>query len=354
MNLGPKTHCEACGAPRPKNVKFYLPSDAEIVQDEAQLAAARAGADWICGHCGGHNKTAHTECQSCGNPRDELSEDVELAVKEYALNEVPNEGLRKEDQPGERYRALRKQQAGKPFAKFNTLVKVALFGGLLALLAGWLLLLAFPKAIEVEVSGFRWQRNIQFERYEAVQEEAWQVPQGAFNVSSFRAIHHYKRVSRGYETRTRQVRVKVGEERYVCGQRDLGNGYFEDRYCTRPIYDYRQETYQEEVFDDVPVYKTKYRYYIKKWNRKPEYKRHTAGMDHQPKWPELPGPSTEWREGPKSERYFITVKEPNGRTHEVEVGPRFWEGLREHERLPAAKMRIFGTFRGITHPEKDK
>ena len=63
-----------------------------------------------------------------------------------------------------------------------------------------------------------------------------------------------------YETRTRTVKVKEGEERYVSGQRDKGNGYFEDVYSTRPVYEDREEEYR-----DVPVYQTKYLYTVYEW-----------------------------------------------------------------------------------------
>ncbi|MCB0838989.1 MAG: zinc finger Ran-binding domain-containing family 2 protein, partial [Bacteroidetes bacterium] len=72
-NYGPHTKCASCGASRPANVKFYLPKDAEIVTDKEQLKEARAGVDWICGHCYSQNKAKDTVCNSCGNPRDESS-----------------------------------------------------------------------------------------------------------------------------------------------------------------------------------------------------------------------------------------------------------------------------------------
>lgn len=353
-NLGPETRCINCGAPRPKNVKFYLPTDAEIINDEVRLRAAKAGADWICGHCTGHNKVTDEICHACGNPKDETSEDVDLQVREYEMSEIPIEGRKKSEEAGERYRAARKLKQEKPYEKFNVITKYGFIGFILFLLVGYVLLSSFPKSIEVEVSGFRWERSIQFERYEAVAKEDWNTPSNAFDVSSFRAIHHYNKVSRGFETRTRQVQVKVGEERYVCGQRDLGNGYFEDKYCTRPVYENRTEKYREEVFENVPVYQTKYRFKVMEWNRKNEYSRKTAAKDHTPQWPDLPGSENEWRAGPRGQAYYVSVRESSGKSHEEKVGYNFWESLEKGEKLPAAKMRLIGTFKGITHPDKNR
>lgn len=352
--LGPETRCTNCGASRPQNVKFYLPTDAEIIDDEARLRAARAGADWICGHCTGHNKAVDELCHSCGNPKDDLSEDVDLQTREYGMHEIPIEGRKKSEEAGERYRAARLAQKGERFEKFDVIKKYGIIGFILFLIVGYGLLSSFPKSIDVEVTGFRWERSIQFERYEAVQKEDWNTPNGAFDVSSFRAIHHYNKVSRGFETRTRQVKVKVGEERYVCGKRDLGNGYFEDKYCTRPVYENRTEKYREEVFEDVPVYRTKYRFKIMEWNRKNEYKRQTAAKDHNPQWAELPGSEKEWRAGPREQAYYVIVKESGGKQHEEKIGGNFWVGLNEGQKLPAAKMRLIGTYKGITHPDKNR
>ena len=49
--LGPKTECTNCGADRPKNVKFYMADEQDIVQDPELLKEARSGADWACSYC---------------------------------------------------------------------------------------------------------------------------------------------------------------------------------------------------------------------------------------------------------------------------------------------------------------
>ena len=80
-------------------MKFYMPSEAEVVRNKAQLAEARAGADWICGHCRAQNKAGDDSCHSCGNPRDELSSDVTIQEKVYRTGEVPTTGEVAEERP---------------------------------------------------------------------------------------------------------------------------------------------------------------------------------------------------------------------------------------------------------------
>ena len=36
-NRGPNTYCGACGSPRPDNVEFYLPDNAEEITDQALI-----------------------------------------------------------------------------------------------------------------------------------------------------------------------------------------------------------------------------------------------------------------------------------------------------------------------------
>ena len=87
-NLGPETKCAECGAPRAKDVKFYLPEDAEYLTDEAAIQAAEAGPDWHCDHCGADNKAGSTKCRQCGNDRTE--EDEARQTRDYGLEEVPH------------------------------------------------------------------------------------------------------------------------------------------------------------------------------------------------------------------------------------------------------------------------
>ncbi|MDF1666561.1 MAG: zinc finger Ran-binding domain-containing protein [Planctomycetota bacterium] len=73
-NKGSAMKCEGCGSVRDEDVKFYLPENAQEVTDQAEIAAANAGADWICGFCSTSNNTAATDCKQCGGPRDEGTE----------------------------------------------------------------------------------------------------------------------------------------------------------------------------------------------------------------------------------------------------------------------------------------
>ncbi len=350
-NLGPHTSCQNCGSARPENVRFYLPDEADIVRDEQQLKEAKSGVDWVCGHCSAHNKAQNVLCTSCGHPKDESSGDIDLSVREYETREIPRSGGDNEETSGEAYRREYAKSRTKPGYKRKKVGGV--LGKILSvpILAAVLysLLRMFPATIEVDVVGFRWERTIQFEHYEPVQEENWSTPSGAFDIQSFRAIHHYDKKYVRTETRTRKVQVKVGEERYVCGQRDLGNGYFEDKYCSRPIYEQREETYQHDVYEDIPVYRTKYRYKVMKWVRKKENLLITGAENQTPNWPEVPsmGRRDEWREGSKTEGYFVSVKEDDGDIHEEQIPMSVWNSLNVGQKLRAKRSRLLDIWYGL-------
>jgi hypothetical protein len=336
---GPLTRCPNCGSPRPRDVRFYLPDDSALVSDEASLAAARAGADWVCGHCHAQNKAADADCRSCGNPRDESSQDVALEEREYSLEETPRASAAAA-------RTLHPLEQAQPRRRGRGR-GLLLAGGLL--LAAFLLLRFFPQQIEVQAEAFRWERSLQMERNEVVAKEEWSTPPGAFDVQSFQAVRSYRQVLRGYETRTRSVRVQVGEERYPCGQIDKGNGYFETRYCTRPVYENRTETYEEPVYDQVPVYDTKYRFKVYEWVSRPEALLRSAGEGQQPQWP-APSPKPDgksWREGERQERYFVTVREPDGDRHEHELSFEAWGRLSPGAALKARRSWLFDWYYGL-------
>lgn len=338
---GPETRCPNCGASRPPDVRFYLPDEADTVADEAQLAEARAGVDWVCGHCGTQNKAAADRCLACDHPRDDRSDDVDLTERSYGLDEVPTDSFapRRTLHPDEQPQApQRRKRRGSLL-----LLLIFLLGG------GWLALRSFPQHVEVKVAGFAWERQTQLLHREVVQQEAWSVPSDAFDVSSFQAIRSYKEVLRGYETRTRSVKVKVGTERYVCGKIDKGNGYFEDKYCTRPVYEQREETYEAPVYDKVPVYDTKYRFKRREWVAHKEHLLRTSGQDQQPRWPtdaRLAQPE-QWKAGEKRATYRLTLREADGTEHVETVELPYWQSLKPGQTLSAKKAFLFGTWYGL-------
>ena len=321
-NLGRHKSCKNCGRSRPEGTKFYLPDDEAIVEDEELLKQAAAGPDWVCAFCGTSNGAARVTCRSCGADREADSHQQE--VKEYAPGEAPTTGdMTVEDQPPVPEQAKAPARDRRPLIILVGVVALAV----LCLGVATAFLIFGGREASATVSGFEWGRTVDVEAYQTVQEEDWSVPAGGRIQSERQEIHHYDEILDHYETRQREVQeqVQVGTETYVCGQRDLGNGFFEDVQCERPVYETqsRTETYEEPIYRQEPVYQTLYVYDIDKWivDRTDE----ASGNDHSPFWPRAELGSDE-REGEKSEVYVIFFTDEDGETHRWETTLASWQG----------------------------
>ncbi len=350
--LGPETKCPNCGAGRPKNVRFYLPKDAEVVKDEEELKRAKAGANWECSFCGTDNEALNTHCSSCGNPR--TASEKRLEVREYGLDELPEDS---EDARGlqlkeERARGLKpihpESQEAKSARKKGNKSFFWIGGICIAIFIVFAILNSIQRKIQVEVVEMQWERTIETEEYKEVTEEGWSVPSDGRVLSSRRAVHHTEKIPDGYETRTRQVKKQVGTEKYVCGKRDLGNGYFEDKYCNRPIYETVTEEYEVQRYREKPVYKTKYKYAIFKWM--PAAAISTKGKDKNPEWGDLSSIEQDKnrRERNRTELYRIKVRDEKDKIHEEELPFSQWKAISKGDQLKA-KRNGLGKYQGVIY-----
>jgi hypothetical protein len=337
---GPETECPNCGADRPKNVKFYMAAEEDIVQDPAVLRRARGGADWRCSFCGQNNPNDVKICKDCGNPRS--ASDKQLAVKTYASKDVPRSG------DGTRDLSKPVEETPPPKSKKGCFVALGIFSMVIIVL----LLLSWNTTIEVAVEGFEWKQSIQVEEKRNVQEEAWSIPSNGTIVTSFQAIHHYNQVLDHYETRTRTEQRAVGSEEYVCGQKDLGNGYFEDQYCSRTLYEDYQVDYEEAIYRDEPVYQTKYRYTIDRWF--PINSIVTQDKNHAPQWGNTVNIRTNesLREAGRKGGYTIIIQDYKKENHAHEIPLSWWQKLAVGDKIKAKKGKLTGTYRGLYSEEE--
>lgn len=318
---GPSTKCTSCGHPRPKNVVFYLPVDAETVTDSAGIAEALAGPDWICDHCTAQNPATRDTCHACGQVYEHI-EDDSLRIKDYKTTEdAPNDSgeadnvMREEKllPPSKKKRLSSVRTVGydalnivnegaeisqreyerdkRGYEKRNpetvsgsvpikdTIERVRLYPKLsliVGVLLGALLLTSFLIAAfwkvdtHVQVVSHQWSTRVSVQQWDWNYSSGWSVPSMASEhkleiTSTEDKIHHYDQVLDHYDRKTRTVQVSCGTETYDCGARDLGNGRFETRTCTRTKYCDKQEEYSEAVYRQEPRYQTYYSYRYLDW-----------------------------------------------------------------------------------------
>lgn len=316
--LGRHKVCPNCARSRPEGTTFYLPEDAELVESEALKAQASLGPDWICAFCSSSNPANLDVCRHCSAPREEVS--AQQKVQEFAPGAAPKAGDMTVPDPHEAYREPAAPQKARP----SWLLPVIGIVILLACLIGGLALFS-GDALEVNVEQFTWERTVTVEVLQTVTEEGWELPDGARLLSQSEEIHHFNPVVVGYETKEREVseRVQVGERTYVCGQRDLGNGFFEDIECSEPVYETQQrtETYEEPIYEQVPVYATQYEYAVERWVTVRTER--AAGSDNQAYWPELNLQPNE-REGQREESYGIVFRDGDGRRYALSFPYEEW------------------------------
>ncbi len=319
-NRGRQRVCPNCGHSRPEKVRFYLPDETKKVEDEALIKKAKIGPDWLCDYCGASNQANKKRCKQCdalhdGSPTQE--------VKTYGLKAVPRQGDEADEPiplPPENDTAATTTPTA---SRMSWLLPLLLI--FLCLCGTWFLFFRSTSA-SATVTGFEWERTIQMEELETLIEEDWQIPADGRYLSEEEAIHHYDQIFLRNETRTRDIpeQVQTGTRSYVCGQKDLGNGFFEEVTCQEPTYEtkIRTETYQEPIYQAVPVYRTKYEYEIDRWVDGRLEKE--TGSTQSPEWP-LIYPTEFEREGERHEVYWVEFTDTDSTRYAIEMELAPWQ-----------------------------
>lgn len=338
--------CPNCGRPRDENTKFYLPSNIEAnYVEEEKTKTINRNPDWICEYCDSLNSDNDAFCVSCG---------AERGAKNYFSNKkekISNEELDiKEDSKSDYTDVNTNQNYGnkkgiKDFfkEKWKILVIIPL---IISFIIG-LVFLFIPKEETITISGFKWERSIEIERYQTVEESDWTLPTAARLLYTNQELYGYEQVIDHYEIKTERIEKEkiVGYEDYVVGYNDLGNGYFEEIVEQRPKYEtyYEEKEYEVPVYRDEPIYRTKYYYEIDKWL----YERTvlTKDSNKEPYWGEVNLSENE-RESTKKEIYYVIGKNEEGKSRQLKFSYEEWSNL-EIGQTVKLKVSIFGDAKTI-------
>lgn len=284
--------CPNCGKIRDENTIFYFNrTKIQYVSDE-KSANINRNPDWVCDYCNQLNSDDNTNCIACGASRTAKSLNY-FENRKKKEQQIIGKSQYEEDCKSTNCNSFNVDYSNKKTFSFKEFLSLHLYHLLLALITlvgiAGLIFLLIPKEQELIVKEMSWQRSIDIERYQTVNESDWSLPTGARLNYSQKEFSHYEQVLDHYETKTREVSKQriSGYEEYVTGYKDLGNGYFEEITSTRPVYEtyYETEIYQDPVYRDEPVYKTKYYYEIDKWLYERSVK--TSGVDKSPYWGDI-------------------------------------------------------------------
>jgi len=240
--------------------------------------------------------------------------------------------------------------AGKRSPRLRlTLIGAALLAVLFLL---WSVLFATYPA-QVPVTAISWERSLTVEAFRTVTQEGWDAPTDARIRDRDRRVRSWRDVLDRMETRTRQVsdRFQVGTESYGCGTRDLGNGYFQDITCTRPVYQTRMrtETYQEPVYRKEPVYDTWLAWEVERWVEARTER--TFGTTPDRAWP-VPDLAANERAGSRSERLEVDLGSGEDRLEDRVVPEPVWVAAAQDRELLVIRD-WWGRVRDVTLIEID-
>lgn len=337
-NLGRHKHCvgldgkAGCGQARGR-VKFYLVGNEPAVTDPRLLKQARSGPDYP--QEPGATKAERVrpaEIHSTAAPVSKIIADVAATEKATPLRVFGRNPVDLHEMEREARQARNRR---------IKLVALAAAFSLSVLVVLWRMFFS-TFSVEAKIEGFTWERSIAIERYQTVREEDWTIPSGGREVSSYWKLRRYREVLDHYESRSRQVSetVQTRTEEYSCGTRDLGNGFFEDRTCSRPVYEtqYRTEYYTEPVYRNEPVYEVYYTYDIERWLH--DRTERASGMDQNPTWPTFSLAGQHERVSKRSENYLVKFKTAEGKTIERDYPESEWKTMSSDQRYRIDQNRV--------------
>lgn len=180
------------------------------------------------------------------------------------------------------------------------------------------------RTYEYDVTGFRWERTVQIEENIAYPESGWELPENAELTDQREEIHHYESAVNHYEPAavTMSRREIDHYESYPVFSDVSG-----EIVVKQPVYAYRSyvDTIAAPVFEQIPVYQTKYYYNVRRWSQ--TRMAESGAEDHRAAWPDA-GLSEYEREGEKTGTYSFTVKRDD-RERTLLVDEDTWNGIEE-------------------------
>jgi hypothetical protein len=292
INLGRLTQCQGCSRVRDPNVSFFLDDDAAEVTDEKLVGLASGGADWTCLFCNTENRAAETRCRQCSAERGTAPGRQERVILDGQAPDDPS-AAGAAASPG--------PSSPAPGPARRPVPLPALLGGggvVLAVVAAlvWFLFIR-TDAMVLTAESAVWERSIVVEMQRLVRESDWreQVPVGA-------------RELRSWQEKAGSEQIQTGTQKVKTGRRDKGNGFFEDVYEDRPVYQSRD------------IIKTKVEYEVLRWT--PVRTLRSSGSPPQaPAWPAVILAQGE-REGPRAESATVVFKyQADGKAREYRYSP---------------------------------
>lgn len=299
-NLGlTHRHCGGCGGPQDPTARYFPEEHEKVAVKDHPFV----GADVTCPACQQAQARGVKCCTGCGRPLDDAAQ---VATRADVVQGPPPAA----------YPAPPAAVAAPPTpARSSSKVGcfVAIGGVLLVGLALVLTVVFWKRESALEVTGHRWERSIEVERFDLVAQSAWceELPAGASTTRRYQADRGTKSVPDGETCQTRK--------------KDMGNGTFKQvKECTPKT-------------KSIPVKADKCDYQLPAWapaRTAKETGSSTSGV----KWPATgitrTGASVgAEREGKRSEKFSVVFRDAKkGTDVTCHVDQGHWESFKKGDR----------------------
>lgn len=354
---GSLRNCPNCGTPRNKDTEFYMDKKNIKYVPEEKAKNINRNPDWLCPYCDGLNSDDDKICVSCGSER--TSENLDYFKIRQKERQDENGGIVAKSNNDINYASYGSRNLSKDsdnleirhknedisyavtncddtYVKKENNVKKLLKEYYPFIIAGFLtvvtiiviIFLVIPTEKDITVQKIFWERNIDIERYQPVEENDWEVPDGARVKDKKNEFYGYEPVFDHCEIVSEIIPKEsvVDYTDVVVGYSNLGNGYMEEQTSKSEITEiyYDVESYVSEVTRQEEVYRTKYYYEIDKWLYERSVK--TNGNDKLVYWGDTNLKSDE-RESNRSESYYIIALDKNGKSQKIFLSYEDWNSL---------------------------
>lgn len=345
---GLKDECPNCAKRKPEGTKYYIgenPSRDVVTKEELRKAGISESEcdgkhkEWVCSYCNQLNNYSDQVCVACGATKKERSGEYgDPSKKEKAISDlITGKSISSTiDQTYSQGDDLEDYTNPSFINGFIKLIPAAgiLLGILLILFMFW------PQQKKYSVTGFEWSRNIAIEEYKTFEESGWILPSDARLIEQKEEFYGYTSVLDHYETKTKEKSREVFDhyEEYTS-YIDNGNGTFTENTYQTPVYrtEYYTETYEDPVYRDEPVYKTKYYYEIDRWICVDNYS--SSGTDKNPYWNKDYTLLEKQRDTSKREQYFV-VYSGEEKNYKESVNYDQWIDTEYGDEVMVTKCRI--------------
>jgi len=328
-NPGGKKFCPGCGASRDQKETISRDPNAPEITNPKILLEARSGPEWNCEHCGSANPHDQTHCTTCGA---ESGTSPERPTHQIALEEK-----------GKTPELSRNGTVSESVLSRRILPSKLLLitaGIISAAVLSYLVFFLFIQTKEhtATVTGFQWTRTVTIEELVTYSREGWDPPPDARITHSEERAKDSREYIHHYETEYRDVPYEVVVGEYLCGSKDLGNGYYEDVYCEETETRYRSEPFDVPIYATVLIYATYYWFEVQVWE---DYDTLTkTGTDLSPQWPDF----TLWsdqRPVYETPRYTLHLTDTDGESREYHTEDEsYWKSFTTGQKVTLKINRV--------------